>query len=173
MYMETWGVTIGSLQFNIADIIILSLLFLSAVLGAFKGFANEFASRFGFIVALFVSALFNSLVGRLLYQTFALPLLWSSFIAFMVVFLLVYILMLSFGNGLESVLTAMHLGWLDTILGLALGVLQMALLITVVIYVLSLQSILDLTVYFEMSELYTRYIRQVIQVGIEFITRAV
>jgi len=173
MYMETWGVTIGSLQFNIVDIIILSLLFLSAVLGAFKGFANEFASRFGFIIALFASALFNSLVGRLLYQTFALPLLWSSFIAFMVVFLVVYILMLSFGNGLESLLTAMHLGWLDTILGLVLGAVQMALLVTVVIYILSLQSILDLRVYFESSELYIRYLRQVIQIGIEFITRAV
>jgi len=91
----------------------------------------------------------------------------------MVVFLVVYILMLSFGNGLESLLTAMHLGWLDTILGLVLGAVQMALLVTVVIYILSLQSILDLRVYFESSELYIRYLRQVIQIGIEFITRAV
>lgn len=171
--METWGVTIGSLQFNIVDVIIISLLFLSAVLGAFKGFANEFASRFGFIIAVFVSALFNALVGRLIFQTFAPPLLWSSFLAFMAVFLVVYFVMLSLGNGLESLLTAMHLGWLDTILGLVLGAVQMALLITVVIYILSLQNILDLGTYFDSSELYTRYIIRVIEAGVESMNQAV
>ncbi len=171
--METWSLTLGSFQLNIIDVIILGLVFLSAILGAFKGFAREFASRFGFIIGILVAGLFNTMAARLIWNTFSLPVLWSSFIAFLVVFLITYFIMLSLGNALESILDAIHFGWLDSILGLALGAAEMVVIVTIVIYVINLQSILDLSSYFTGSELYNRFIIHFIQGGLASVSQAV
>ncbi len=171
--METWSLAIGSFQFNIVDVIIIALVFLSALLGAFKGFAREFASRFGFIIGVIAGALFNTIVARIIYQTFSLPILWSSFIAFMGVFLVTYIVMLSLGNGLDNLMTAIHFGWLDAILGLLLGAAEMLIIVTVIIYVLNLQSIIDLNGFLDGSEFYNRYIVHFIEKGLTSISQVV
>jgi membrane protein required for colicin V production len=142
----------------VLDIIIFGLLLIGAVLGALKGFAREASTRFGFIVAVFVALLFTQLGSNLLNETFSLSPLLSSLIAFLIFFTIAYILMLTLGTLLEKTLETIKLGWLDSILGLGLGVLEMFLVVTLIIYILDMQSIFNIYPYISNSEIYTRLI---------------
>ncbi len=66
--------------------------------------------------------------------------------------------MLTLGTLLEKTLETIKLGWLDSILGLGLGVLEMFLVVTLIIYILDMQSIFNIYPYISNSEIYTRLI---------------
>ncbi len=171
--MESWSFTVGAFQFNSVDVILIVLVFISSILGALKGFAKEFSSRFGFFIAIIVAGVFNTLVSGIVYETFNLPMLWSSFSAFLIVFVIAYIVMLSLGNFLEKALEVIHLGWLDAILGLVLGAVEMTAIVCFILYLLNLQSVIDLSVYLNGSEFYNRFLLQFIDVGLTTISEAV
>jgi membrane protein required for colicin V production len=156
--MNEWSIAIGIFNVTVLDIIIFGLLLIGAVLGALKGFAREASTRFGFIVAVFVALLFTQLGSNLLNETFSLSPLLSSLIAFLIFFTIAYILMLTLGTLLEKTLETIKLGWLDSILGLGLGVLEMFLVVTLIIYILDMQSIFNIYPYISNSEIYTRLI---------------
>ena len=156
--MNEWSIAIGIFNVTVLDIIIFGLLLIGAVLGALKGFAREASTRFGFIVAVFVALLFTQLGSNLLNETFSLSPLLSALIAFLIFFTIAYILMLTLGTLLEKTLETIKLGWLDSILGLGLGVLEMFLVITLIIYILDMQSIFNIYPYISNSEIYTRLI---------------
>lgn len=170
--MNEWSVAIGMLNITVVDIIIFALVLIGAILGALKGFAREASTRFGFIVAIFVALLFTQLVGNLLIDTFTLTPLWSAFIAFLVVFTIAYILMLTLGTLLEKALETIKLGWLDSLLGLVLGVIEMLLSVIFIIYVLDMQQVFDITPYIENSEIYVRLIAPYAQTIIDFLEGA-
>ncbi len=156
--MGEWSFALGSLHITGVDIIIFVLLLIGAILGALKGFAREASTRFGFIVAIFIALLFTQLGSDLVMRTFTLSPLWSAFIAFLVFFTIAYIFMLTLGTLLEKALETIKLAWLDSLLGLVLGLLEMFLTVTFIIYALDMQQIFDFNPYIQNSELYVRLI---------------
>ena len=66
--------------------------------------------------------------------------------------------MLTLGTLLEKTLETIRLGWLDSILGLALGVIEMFLVVTFIIYALDMQQVFNIDPYIQHSEIYTRII---------------
>ncbi|MDC7246221.1 MAG: CvpA family protein [Sphaerochaetaceae bacterium] len=160
-------------QFTAVDIIITVLLFMGAVLGAVKGFAREAATRFGFIIAILIAMLFTLSAGSLIGETFTLPPLWSAFIAFMVLFIIAYTVMLLLGGLLEKTLETIKLGWLDSLLGLVLGVVEMFIAVVFVIYLFDMQPVIDISKYLDTSELYRRIIVPIVPRLIEIFEGAV
>jgi membrane protein required for colicin V production len=160
--MGEWSLAIGVFHFTVVDIIIFALLFMGAVLGAVKGFAREASTRFGFIIAILVAMLFTQSGSSLISSTFSLPPLWSSLITFLLLFIIAYSLMLLLGTVLEKTLETIKLGWLDSILGLLLGIIEMFIAITFVIYVFQMQPIIDISKFMNSSELYQRVINPLV-----------
>jgi len=165
--MEVWSFTLGMYHVTVIDIIICVLLFMGAVLGAVKGFAREASSRFGFIIAIIVAMIFTLLASTLIGETFSLSQLWSSFIAFIILFIIAYTLMLLLGRVLESTLETIKLGWLDSLLGLILGMIEMFVVVVFVVYLFDMQPVINISRYLDTSEVYQRVIIQIIPKMIE------
>ncbi len=156
--MGEWSFAVGIYNFTVIDIIIFALLFMGAVLGAVKGFAREASTRFGFIIAIFVAMIFTQSGSALIESTFSLSVLFSSLIAFLIIFIIAYTLMLLLGTILEKTLETIKLGWLDSLLGVVLGVIEMFIAITFIIYIFDKQPLFDVTRILGPSEIYRRLI---------------
>lgn len=167
--MADWGVSLGPYVFNVVDVIIVSIAFLSAVVGAVRGFAMEFSSRAGFLVGFVVALVFARLGAALVVDTFGLPFLWATLIAFIVFFIIGYLLMMAVGSMLDKTLDTMGLDWLDRLLGLFLGVVEVFVVVAFIIYLLDLQKVIDLSAYLDPSVLTTKLLRPLTPKGIEIV----
>jgi membrane protein required for colicin V production len=167
--MANWQFTVAHFVFNIVDIVILALAFLAAVVGATKGFAREFSARAGFLVGLFVALQFTTLATSLVVNTFDLPLLWSTLIAFIILFAIGYIVIMIIGSLLEKTLHALKLAWLDHLLGLALGVVELLAVVALIVYLLELQNVINLGSYFDNSLFVQMLIKPLTAKGLDLI----
>jgi membrane protein required for colicin V production len=167
--MADWSFALGPYVFNIVDLIILLLAFMSAVVGAVRGFAMEFSARAGFLVGFVVALLFTRLASAVIIDTFDLPLMISTLIAFVILFIIGYLAMMLVGSLLGNTLDALGLDWLDRLLGLALGIVEAFLVVAFLIYLLELQSVVDLSIYIEPSIITTKLIKPLTPVGLELV----
>ena len=157
--MAAWGFALGPYVFNLVDVIIMVLAFMAAVVGAVRGFALEFSSRAGFLVGFVVALLFTRLGVNLFNETFDLNLLVSTLIVFVVLFIIGYIAMMMVGSLLDRTLDALGLEWLDRFLGLLLGVVEVAVVVAFVMYLLELQQVVDVSQYTDASVINQKLIR--------------
>ena len=79
-----WGVTIGSIYFNSIDIIVFSLAVIAGIVGTLVGFAKAFSHHSGFIVGFFSGLMFTKMVAEVIVQSFYLPPLLASLVAWVV-----------------------------------------------------------------------------------------
>ena len=68
--MAEWSFSLGSFAFNVVDVVIIALAFMSAIAGAVRGFALEFSARAGFLVGFVVALIFSQLGANLVGDTF-------------------------------------------------------------------------------------------------------
>ncbi|MDD3941674.1 MAG: CvpA family protein [Sphaerochaetaceae bacterium] len=167
--MAAWGLSLGPYVFNIVDVAIVAIAFFAAVAGAVRGFALEFSSRAGFLVGFVIALVFSRLGANLVLDTFSLPLFWSTLIAFIVFFIIGYLLVMAVGSLLDRTLDAMGLEWLDRLLGLVLGVIEVFVVVAFIIYLLDLQKVIDLSAYMNPSVITTRLLRPLTPKGIELV----
>lgn len=167
--MAEWGFALGPYVFNIVDVVIVVVAFLAAVVGAVRGFAMEFSSRAGFLVGFVVALVFARLGASLVSDTFDLPILWSTLIAFIVFFIIGYVLMMMVGSLLDRTLDAMKLDWLDRLLGMVLGVAEVVVVVAFIVYLLELQNVVNLDAYLDPSVITSRFIRPLTPKGLELI----
>jgi uncharacterized membrane protein required for colicin V production len=167
--MAGWSFALGPYAFNVVDVVIVSIAFLAAVVGAVRGFAMEFSSRAGFLVGFVIALVFARLGAALIIDTFGLAQLWSTLISFIVFFIVGYILMMIVGSLLDKTLDTMGLDWLDRLLGLVLGVIEVFVVVAFIIYLLELQKVADLSAYLDPSVITTKLIKPLTPRGIEFV----
>lgn len=167
--MAAWGLSLGPYVFNIVDVAIVAIAFFAAVAGAVRGFALEFSSRAGFLVGFVIALVFSRLGANLVLDTFSLPLFWSTLITFIVFFIIGYLLVMAVGSLLDRTLDAMGLEWLDRLLGLVLGVIEVFVVVAFIIYLLDLQKVIDLSAYMNPSVITTRLLRPLTPKGIELV----
>ncbi len=167
--MNEWSFAVGMFNITVIDIIIIALLLVGAILGTVKGFAREASTRFGFLVAIFIAMLFTNIGANLLDNTFSLSPILSAFIAFIIIFIIAYTIMLLVGSLLEKTLETIKLGWLDSLLGFLLGLIEMFIAITFIIYILQMQQLFDFYSYLSHSEIFTRIIEPYAPKGLEFV----
>lgn len=167
--MNEWGFLVGSYMVNIVDVVIVIIALLAAVTGVVRGFAMKFSSRAGFLIGLLIALLFARLGAKLIVDTFDLQLLWSTLIAFILLFIVGYILIMLVGSLLDRTLDALGLDWLDRLLGSMLGVVEVFVVIAFIIYLFELQKVVDVSTYLDRSIITTKFIKPLTPVGLAWI----
>ncbi len=157
-----WGLTIGSVYFNSIDIIVFALAIIGGIADTLVGFADAFSHRSGYIVGFFSGLMFTRIIADIVSQSFALPLVVSSLLSFIVLFLIGYALMRIVGNLLETALNATGLKAVNGLLGFLWGVIEVVIAASVIIYILELQEVFDLSAVFDASQFVLNIVRPLV-----------
>lgn len=121
---------------TIIDGIILIVIGAGLVMGFMEGFIKQLASTLGLVVGLLAArALYASLAEKLC-PTVTDSLTVAQVLAFIVIWLAVPLLFLVVGSILTKAVEAISLGWLNRLLGSAMGSLRYLLLVSLVICVI-------------------------------------
>lgn len=163
--MAEWGFQIGSMWFNAVDIAIVVLALLGAITGVVRGFSIEFSARAGFLIGLVVALFFVKTGSKIVVDTFSLPLFWSTLIAFILLFIIGFLLTMAAGNMLDKALDALGLDWLDRLLGFFLGMIEIIVLISAIVYLLGLQQVIDFGPFLEPSFFAQRLLSPIAKMG--------
>lgn len=118
---------------NAVDLVMLALLALSALAGFRRGFVLEVAGILGAIVALGVARVEYADVRTTL-QQFAPHSPWLTIVAYVLVFLVIWGAIIIIARKVRSLVRLMMLGWLDRLGGVAIGLVQGALLVELLLY---------------------------------------
>jgi membrane protein required for colicin V production len=115
------------------DVAMLVLLALSALAGFRRGFVLEVAGILGAVVALAVARVEYADVRATLEQ-FAPHSPWLTIVAYLLVFLVIWGAIIIVARKIRALVRLMMLGWLDRMGGVAIGLIQGALLVELLLY---------------------------------------
>ena len=167
--MAEWGFQLGSYWFNAIDVIIVVIALLGAITGVIRGFSIEFSSRAGFLIGFAIALIFSNIISHLFTNTFNLPVFWSTFIAYIVLFIVGYLFTMAIGNMLDRALDALGLNWLDRLLGFFLGIVEVLVVISAIVYLLELQSVINVRPYLDPSFFAEKILRPLAKIGSSFV----
>lgn len=128
---------------NTIDIIMIAVLGAGGFFGWHDGFLKSLCSFAGFLVGLVVAALFYAVVGEKLAPHLGSHAEAAPIIAFILVWVAFPIAMNFVGNMLTKFVSAIHLGFLNQLAGVAIGVAKFFLAATLVFYVMVLLNIVS------------------------------
>jgi len=165
--MSNWTLDLFGYAFNALDVAIVALCFMGAVSAASRGFAMEFSSRSGLLIGAVVALMFSRSGAEFIAERFGLPPLWSTLISFVVFFVVGYLIMLALGAILDKTLDVLMLDWMDGLLGFALGIVEVLLVVSFLIYAAQSQGFYDVSAYVNPSVIYTQLLRPIAPRGIE------
>lgn len=120
---------------NVFDIIILLPISYGLVRGLFKGFVKEVVSFTSIIIALVVTEILKLPFANLLQSMMDISGKTAMIISYLFLFIATLIVVLLLSNIIHSILKAISLGGLNSLLGGFLGALKWAILISIVINV--------------------------------------
>ncbi len=138
------------MTFSVLDIISLIVIIIVALRVAFKGFVTEFMAKAGLFVGLIVALMFTSLIAPIVDERLQLG-TWSNIVVFFVLFVAGFLMTKMLAITLTGVLEALHLSFLDTMLGFVLGAVEGAIIVSFLVFVLKLQTFIDLSAMFQES----------------------
>lgn len=163
-----YTIAIGSLSLSIVDIVIFVICMISAVVGCIRGFVNEFTHQAGIIAGLACGLLFTRLLaGKLAEVLPSMPYLAIALISFVSLVLVGYLLLRLAGSAVSTIVESFHLGALDNILGFLWGLIVSLFVLSALMYVLSLQSIIDFSALFDSSIFAGNFIRPLLPEALE------
>ena len=113
------------------DYAVLVVLGLSLTLALLRGFARELVSMIGWVAAFVLSVMFTQTLARQFPESLG-PLL-SSLLAFLAIFIGVWVLSGLVGLLLSKLIKAVGLGWGDRLLGALLGLVRGAVIVLVTV----------------------------------------
>lgn len=149
------------------DVVAIVILIVMGVRTAFKGFVAEFLTALALAGGIGAAVLLTSDVSELLVphigETF-----WTPVAAFLLIFLVVYILLKIIEATLHRIIDRIQLEKLDQSLGFFLGLVEGFLLLSVAVFLLQLQTFVEVEALFEKS-VAADFIRKVIPIGARYI----
>jgi len=120
------------------DILFGAILAFFIILGITKGFFKEVFGLIGFIGGIFAGILFTGSLSQVFVNLFPdIPRLLIPIISFIIIFIAVYIISKLVAGWFSSLTKALHLKWLDRLLGAMIGGLKGALLISFLLMLIS------------------------------------
>jgi len=125
------------------DIVFVILLILVVLRAMFRGFVHEFMSMAALILGILAAVLLSGIVAVKI-SPYIGNSYWTQIIAFLGLFLLVYVVVKLFEGGLNRVVERINLNSLDRALGFFLGLAEGLVLIFLVILVMRAQPFFDL-----------------------------
>ena len=121
---------------QIIDIIILILLLAGAITGFRKGFIKQLASLAGLVVGLLAAKMLYGVVADKMIGTITENATFAHILAFVLIWIVVPILFTLVASLLTKAFEIISLGWLNRLLGAALGAVKWLLFISLFICVL-------------------------------------
>lgn len=118
---------------NYIDVIILVLVMIGAVHGAFNGFIHELASLAAFIFGIWGAVLFSDAMETYLCHRWGLNNPYIDSIAFMVTFFIIVVAVHLLGKLIDTMVKAASLGMLNRALGGLFGLIRSLLVVGVVL----------------------------------------
>ncbi|MFP4179931.1 MAG: CvpA family protein [Spirochaetaceae bacterium] len=149
------------------DVIAIVVLIAMGVRTAFKGFVAEFMTALSLIVGIGGAVLLTSRVSELLIPYIGAT-FWTPVVAFLLVFIVVYLLFKLLETSLHRLIDRIRLEKLDQSLGFFLGMVEGVILLAVILFFLELQSLVDVEGLFKNS-IAADFIRKLIPIGAGFI----
>jgi membrane protein required for colicin V production len=120
---------------NYMDIILLTLLILSAFNGLRKGFIEELAGLAALILGIWAALHFSGIVAQLLSENLNIQGRYLPVIAFVATFIVVIILVNLIGSAVSGMVKAVKLGLVNRLAGFVFGVIKGALILSVLLVV--------------------------------------
>lgn len=117
------------------DIIILVILGAGAIVGFAKGFLRQLAGLLGLVAGLLIAKALYATVSERIFLPLTDSLTVAQGIAFVVIWLAVPLAFLLLALLLTKAMEAVSLGWVNRLLGAGLGLLKSALLVSLLICV--------------------------------------
>lgn len=131
------------MKINPLDIVFIVLIAAGAIRCAFKGFISEIMSFAALILGI-AAAVFFSKAGATLIDKYIGVSNWNQIIAFLVIFILAYLIVKLLEGILHRVFDKIHLEKLDRVLGFFLGLAEGCLAVVLLVYLMHVQPIFDL-----------------------------
>lgn len=117
------------------DIIILVVLGAGAIVGFSKGFLKQLASLLGLVAGLLIAKALYATVAERVFLPLTDSLTVAQGIAFVVIWLAVPLAFLLLASLLTKAMEAVSLGWVNRLLGAVLGALKAVLLVSLLVCV--------------------------------------
>ncbi len=149
------------------DVIAIVVLLFMGIRTALKGFVAEFMTFLALILGLAAAVLLTSSLSVLLIPYIG-DTFWTPVAAFLALFLLVYLFLKIIEATLHRIIERVSLEKLDQALGFFLGIIEGFLILSVLIFILQIQTIVDVEGLFEESVV-AGFIKQIIPVGARYL----
>ena len=138
------------MTFEVLDIIALVILIIAALRAMFKGFVKEFMSKAGLLIGFLLALMFSPSIAPYIDEQFGFG-SWSNIAAFAALFLAGYLVTKVVANALRTILEGLHLAFLDNILGFVFGLIEGAIIISFLVYLLRLQTVFEIESFLSQS----------------------
>jgi len=122
---------------NWIDATIVIILILSMVMGFINGFVKEVASLAALILGIWGAIRFSSFTAAKLYDYFDMSGQYVGLIAFIITFAIIVVVIHFIGIIADKIVTAVSLGFVNRLLGIAFGLLKSVLIMSVFFVVLN------------------------------------
>ena len=132
------------------DVVFGLIILAMAVRCALKGFVDEFMTVAAVLGGIIGGLLLSGVVADFL-EKYVGPFYLSSLIGFLLVFIVFYLAMKLFENALHRLVDRINLENLDRALGLFLGLVEGAVIVLFIIFVMAVQPIADTSALLEES----------------------
>lgn len=120
---------------NYLDLILGILLLIAAINGFSKGFVEELAGLAGLVLGIWIAIHFSDMVANFLADSLHWNFKQLSIVAFVITFVIVVILVQIIGSVVNKMVKAVHLGFLNRLAGVILGLAKGALILSVLLIV--------------------------------------
>ena len=133
------------------DYIIFILFMVGGIWGAIKGFLDEVATKFGYVLGFMLAIMFTHRLSAFFQYQAGFPAWFAAFLSYFFIFVCGFLLMKGLGKILLNIVDSAKLTVLDNVLGFVLGLLEAFFLMAAFEYILGFQNIFNLSDIFEKS----------------------
>ncbi len=133
---------IGSFHVLPIDIFFTIVILFMTIKAIVRGFVTEFMSLAAVGLGIILGALLSGPLGEFISQKFGHT-NWNQVIAFLLIFLVTYILTKIFENGLNALVNKINLDKLDKSLGLFFGLAEGFALVVIMLFIINIQPLFN------------------------------
>lgn len=123
----------GAFHFNVLDYVILGIILLSVIVGAFRGFTREAISLITWVVAFFAALKFSEAASGVFHGMIKNDNV-RYVVSFIVIFLIVLILGVVINKLIHGLVSTTGFGFFDHLLGFIFGAARGIVLVTIILF---------------------------------------
>jgi membrane protein required for colicin V production len=132
----------GDLTVMPIDVFFTIVILFMTIKAIIRGFVSEFMGLAGIGLGVLLGVLFSSLLGNFISENFGHS-NWNQVIAFLIIFLVSYVLIKVFENGLNALVDKINLDKLDKSLGLFFGIIEGIALVMIMVFIIEVQPLIN------------------------------